>query len=125
MEPSELCAVWGCLHYGSIVATSTSEGRVSFDVLCRYMAEAFGHSEERVFRVTVSEPDAWEPWSVVKASASRRASRTSPPTRPTCCRGGGRLPGGRDYDPATDMLSPKRHTGRYPGDAGRDEGRTG
>jgi len=40
MEPSELCAVWGCLHDGYIVATSTSEMRVSFDVLCRHMAEA-------------------------------------------------------------------------------------
>ncbi len=62
MELSELCTVWGCLHDGYIVATSTSEGRVSFEVLCRYLAEALGHPEERVFRVTVPEPVAWEPW---------------------------------------------------------------
>lgn len=73
MEPSELCAVWGCLHDGYIVATSTSEGRVSFDVLCRYMAEALGHPEERVFRVTVSEPVGWEPWE-------RREGEREPPS---------------------------------------------
>jgi len=73
MEPSELCAVWGCLHDGYVVATSTSEGRVSFDVLCRYLAEALGHPEERVFRVTVAEPVAWEPWE-------RREGEREPPS---------------------------------------------
>ncbi len=58
---------------GCIVATSTSDGRVSFDVLCRYMAEALGHPEERVFRVSLSEPVAWEPWE-------RREGEREPPS---------------------------------------------
>lgn len=62
MERRELVGVWGCLHDGYIVATAASGGRVSFDVLCRYMAEALGHPGERGFRVTVSEPVQWEPW---------------------------------------------------------------
>lgn len=62
MDSVELCAVWGCLHDGYIVAISTSDGRVRFEVRCLYMAEALGHPEERVFRVTVSEPVMWEPW---------------------------------------------------------------
>jgi hypothetical protein len=73
MDTSELCAVWGCLHDGYVVATSTSEGCVSFEVQCSYMAEALGQPEERVFRVTVSEPVMWEPWE-------RREGECEPPS---------------------------------------------
>jgi hypothetical protein len=73
MDAERLCAVWGCLHDGYIVATSTSDGRVSFDVLCPYMAQALGHPEQRVFRVTVCEPVAWEPWR-------RRDGEREPPS---------------------------------------------
>ncbi|MBX2804013.1 MAG: hypothetical protein KTR31_40430 [Myxococcales bacterium] len=73
MESSELSAVWGCLHDGYIVAISTSEGQVSFEVQCRYLAEALGHPGERAFRVAVSEPVEWTPWE-------RREGEREPPS---------------------------------------------
>jgi hypothetical protein len=45
---------------------------MSFEVLCRYMAEVLGHSEERAFRVTAPEPVGWEPWE-------RREGEREPP----------------------------------------------
>ncbi len=62
MNPTDLRAIFSSLHDGYIVATAASEGRISFDIVCAYIAEALGHPQERAFRLTVSEPVVWEPW---------------------------------------------------------------
>ena len=62
MDPSELCAVWGCLHDGYLVAARISERHAVLDVQCPYIAEVLGHPQ-RTLRITVVAPIRWEPWA--------------------------------------------------------------